>query len=119
MPCSLSSWTIELNALPEGSRPTLSHSELPTRRSASASVKTFDTDWIEKGSSASPDAWTVPSGSASAKPSLRSEEHTSELQSLMRISYAVFCLKKNKKTKIIKNQQHTPNDIQSVINHKL
>src|SRR3546814_1219051 len=30
-------------------------------------------------------------------PLLRSEEHTSELQSLMRISYAVFCLKKNKK----------------------
>src|SRR3546814_10504767 len=29
--------------------------------------------------------------------STRSEEHTSELQSLMRISYAVFCLKKNKK----------------------
>src|SRR3546814_8115296 len=29
-------------------------------------------------------------------PSLRSEEHTSELQSLMRISYAVFCLKKKK-----------------------
>src|SRR3546814_1720582 len=28
----------------------------------------------------------------------RSEEHTSELQSLMRISYAVFCLKKNKHT---------------------
>src|SRR3546814_1053734 len=28
---------------------------------------------------------------------LRSEEHTSELQSLMRISYAVFCLKKNTK----------------------
>src|SRR3546814_2879948 len=27
---------------------------------------------------------------------IRSEEHTSELQSLMRISYAVFCLKKNK-----------------------
>src|SRR3546814_8862745 len=32
------------------------------------------------------------------KPASRSEEHTSELQSLMRISYAVFCLKK-KKTK--------------------
>src|SRR3546814_4975767 len=30
-------------------------------------------------------------------PSGRSEEHTSELQSLMRISYAVFCLKKKKK----------------------
>src|SRR3546814_708517 len=37
----------------------------------------------------------------------RSEEHTSELQSLMRISYAVFCLKKKKKNKItrqLKNQ---------------
>src|SRR3546814_3593806 len=30
--------------------------------------------------------------------SVRSEEHTSELQSLMRISYAVFCLKKTKST---------------------
>src|SRR3546814_6784117 len=33
----------------------------------------------------------------------RSEEHTSELQSLMRISYAVFCLKKKKK---INYQEH-------------
>src|SRR3546814_8703850 len=33
---------------------------------------------------------------------IRSEEHTSELQSLMRISYAVFCLKK-KNTTVIKN----------------
>src|SRR3546814_4489268 len=32
-------------------------------------------------------------------PALRSEEHTSELQSLMRISYAVFCLKKKTYTK--------------------
>src|SRR3546814_7781133 len=32
----------------------------------------------------------------------RSEEHTSELQSLMRISYAVFCLKNNNNTKIAK-----------------
>src|SRR3546814_6326031 len=31
----------------------------------------------------------------------RSEEHTSELQSLMRISYAVFCLKKKKKQKLV------------------
>src|SRR3546814_2609473 len=37
----------------------------------------------------------------------RSEEHTSELQSLMRISYAVFCLKK-KKTQI---NSHTTNDV--------
>src|SRR3546814_5834650 len=34
---------------------------------------------------------------ADFKSELRSEEHTSELQSLMRISYAVFCLKKKKK----------------------
>src|SRR3546814_3602526 len=33
------------------------------------------------------------------KPFFRSEEHTSELQSLMRISYAVFCLKKKTKNK--------------------
>src|SRR3546814_9745036 len=35
-------------------------------------------------------------GRNSVMPSMRSEEHTSELQSLMRISYAVFCLKKKK-----------------------
>src|SRR3546814_1246701 len=33
-----------------------------------------------------------------AKRAIRSEEHTSELQSLMRSSYAVFCLKKKKRT---------------------
>src|SRR3546814_3154095 len=39
---------------------------------------------------------------------LRSEEHTSELQSLMRISYAVFCLKKKKKTYYSrKNKRYT------------
>src|SRR3546814_3739473 len=35
---------------------------------------------------------------------IRSEEHTSELQSLMRISYAVFCLKKKKLGDIVKQQ---------------
>src|SRR3546814_1066702 len=38
---------------------------------------------------------------------VRSEEHTSELQSLMRISYAVFCLKKKKKNKTINHDDHT------------
>src|SRR3546814_1472639 len=42
----------------------------------------------------------------------RSEEHTSELQSLMRISYAVFCLKKKKKNH---NQLTTHND--GIIRH--
>src|SRR3546814_5692082 len=41
----------------------------------------------------------------SASPSRRSEEHTSELQSLMRISYAVFCLKK-KKQKTTNQETH-------------
>src|SRR3546814_9467808 len=36
----------------------------------------------------------------------RSEEHTSELQSLMRISYAVFCLKKNTKTTAYASHLH-------------
>src|SRR3546814_8549964 len=44
-------------------------------------------------------------------PAIRSEEHTSELQSLMRISYAVFCLKKKKNTEI--EHQYTNS------NHKL
>src|SRR3546814_6349922 len=36
---------------------------------------------------------------------VRSEEHTSELQSLMRISYAVFCLKKKKKNTTVHTKQ--------------
>src|SRR3546814_8135723 len=44
-----------------------------------------------------------------AAPSARSEEHTSELQSLMRISYAVFCLTKKKRY----------NSIHSYSSHKM
>src|SRR3546814_9163072 len=40
----------------------------------------------------------------------RSEEHTSELQSLMRISYAVFCLKKKKTKTHKKKQRHKQNN---------
>src|SRR3546814_5863248 len=39
----------------------------------------------------------VVTGKGNVKKAQRSEEHTSELQSLMRISYAVFCLKKKTK----------------------
>src|SRR3546814_4345414 len=39
----------------------------------------------------------------------RSEEHTSELQSLMRISYAVFCLKKNKQSQTLKRETQAKN----------
>src|SRR3546814_3119098 len=47
-----------------------------------------------------PAGWSRPKGYSNAieaRGRTRSEEHTSELQSLMRISYAVFCLKKKKK----------------------
>src|SRR3546814_2947061 len=40
---------------------------------------------------------------------LKSEEHTSELQSLMRISYAVFCLKKKQKDNILNQIITNPN----------
>src|SRR3546814_3568768 len=45
---------------------------------------------------------SFPGRASSLRAHARSEEHTSELQSLMRISYAVFCLKKKKKKNIIR-----------------
>src|SRR3546814_7260136 len=52
------------------------------------------------------DAVGVIGPSAAGKSTLRSEEHTSELQSLMRISYAVFCLKK-KNTNTTEHKYYT------------
>src|SRR3546814_391079 len=53
----------------------------------------------------------------------RSEEHTSELQSLMRISYAVFCLKKKTQNKILQQLSHkhisTFHNTQSKQRHKM
>src|SRR3546814_3026912 len=49
--------------------------------------------------------WEVELGVVIGSTARRSEEHTSELQSLMRISYAVFCLKKKK----YYHQNHTIN----------
>src|SRR3546814_1279581 len=48
---------------------------------------------------------------------VRSEGHTSELQSLMRISYAVFCLKKKKKKAKTQNR-HTNNQIHTCSNYQ-
>ena len=70
IPRSCSSWTIELNALPDGSRPTRFHRSVPTLSSASASMNTLEMDWIEKGSSQSPAPCTAPCASAKARPSL-------------------------------------------------
>src|SRR3546814_4640505 len=49
----------------------------------------------------------------------RSEEHTSELQSLMRISYAVFCLKKKKHPTTHTNTQISKTNIHSILYHTL
>src|SRR3546814_3871700 len=51
-------------------------------------------------------------------PAERSEEHTSELQSLMRISYAVFCLKKKKTKKVKKTiNNHAKIEYRKIIEH--
>src|SRR3546814_1350139 len=47
----------------------------------------------------------------------RSEEHTSELQSLMRISYAVFCLKKKTKNKRRNRHKNSKNKYHAMIQH--
>src|SRR3546814_3891542 len=48
----------------------------------------------------------------------RSEEHTSELQSLMRISYAVFCLKKKKQQQEHNPHLHKPNPGRTTLHTK-
>src|SRR3546814_2908494 len=47
----------------------------------------------------------TPRNNVRARGLLRSEEHTSELQSLMRISYAVFCLKKKRENNVSKRRK--------------
>src|SRR3546814_9328709 len=75
--------------------------------------------FIRPGPQVCPRVWSCPcvrsqaSGYTPNSPS-RSEEHTSELQSLMRISYAVFCLKK----KNIMNNTHDTQPTQHMI-HQL
>src|SRR3546814_9677840 len=55
-----------------------------------------------------------------ARGARRSEEHTSELQSLMRISYAVFCLKKKKiQTKKTHYKHHTHQQYQQATDTKI
>src|SRR3546814_1344299 len=70
----------------------------------------FDTLRLELGARHDRNEIDIDNAGPAARPdrdfgttSLRSEEHTSELQSLMRISYAVFCLKKTKKEPDIKH----------------
>src|SRR3546814_12126913 len=77
---------------------TLFRSEPQDRKERSVSRKAGT--GLRRGFSPNHKLWRTAMPKPDVSPSLanRSEEHTSELQSLMRISYAVFCLKK-KKTK--------------------
>src|SRR3546814_10186998 len=77
---------------------------VPTRVNVSTPL-TFSTVPLRPTTASRPSNATVTPGSFK---SMRSEEHTSELQSLMRISYAVFCLKK-KKYKLKTQSQSTTN----------
>src|SRR3546814_958172 len=93
LPCQYSTSQREIETDGDSSRPPAGESP---RSAASTSSK------VNQRASSSSSPTRGSSGPASAKkPSIsddgnghRSEEHTSELQSLMRISYAVFCLKK-------------------------
>src|SRR3546814_6618474 len=69
-------------------KPVRGFKSIPT---AYATIKGFEVMRALRKGQARP--WCLQPGA-----SLRSEEHTSEVQSLMRISYAVFCLKKKKET---------------------
>src|SRR3546814_6803298 len=80
---------------------------------ASLDVENAKDEWISKalyaaairhqdGFMSSVPAGFKTSGTTELTLTQRSEEHTSELQSLMRISYAVFCLKKKNKKKTTK-----------------
>src|SRR3546814_8927471 len=70
-------------------------SKLVGRENAAGAKRSIFRAWIP-----SPSCWRNMTGK------YRSEEHTSELQSLMRISYAVFCLKKKKKKNKKKYTKH-------------
>src|SRR3546814_4792364 len=84
--------------------PTRRSSDLPAPEPAHLSLYAVDLQGQRRDAIA-PRRWKgddLAVGHDSTPPVPRSEEHTSELQSLMRISYAVFCLKKkNKLTKLI------------------
>src|SRR3546814_2247279 len=81
-------------------------------------AKTMARSWVRSPISANALASRAMSNASMTGPSAlhvpirgdRSEEHTSELQSLMRISYAVFCLKK----KTLHQKHHTPHIHQSL-----
>src|SRR3546814_6812910 len=85
-------------------------SDILTRASQDGQVKGSLTyyEWLKTQSAQFQDSVLGPTRGKLFRDGGRSEEHTSELKSLMRISYAVFCLKK-KKTMKCKTKKQTEN----------
>src|SRR3546814_3238290 len=106
--CTLGSRAASASAEPlsSSSSPQTTSDGTATRLISSSveSVKLSSSGFIASGSPlvVFRNCTAIHSGEPRGCSSIRSEEHTSELQSLMRISYAVFCLKKKK---IIKTEQ--------------
>src|SRR3546814_1858243 len=85
-----------------GTRPTQATNSRPERKVFASPIAATAAVAVNKPT---PGIWAIAWTAGSSRihcprrRSIRSEEHTSELQSLMRISYAVFCLKKKKQNK--------------------
>src|SRR3546814_9269159 len=93
--CALPIW---LKRLRPACKVAFSPLKLSVTRLPSGNARTISNN-LRAGTVASPSWASSTEQRATISTSRRSEEHTSELQSLMRISYAVFCLKKKKDTK--------------------
>src|SRR3546814_1659113 len=103
LPCSL----VRLRAVPQLPNSTRDHCygrsnmfQMPVRQRPD-SPRSAAQRWGAGLAAASVLVWSGLAAAAPAPESFRSEEQTSELQSLMRNSYAVFCLKKKNKQKWI------------------
>ncbi len=70
LPCSASSWTSELKALPDGSRPTRCQSSSPSSRNAIVQANSLEILWMEKRVSAAPVRNTSPEAVTIAMPKL-------------------------------------------------
>src|SRR3546814_8075674 len=91
----------------------------PPRSTRTDTLFPYTTLFRSAGQSAAPEAYKVDNRwllysaiplRAEGEQAIRSEEHTSELQSLMRISYAVFCLKKKTTQQQLNIQRSTTYD---------
>src|SRR3546814_1997923 len=85
--------------------PMLAWSKFALRRSAPLKLVNSSCE-REKKAPARLVSWNTSARRSQLEKSMRSEEHTSELQSLMRISYAVFCLKKKIQSRAHHNNQN-------------